>query len=94
MRLVKTDDEVKIDPKGKLRGRGANISMDIKIFNDAINKGSIERALDLKRKLTDEEVEKLRKDFIKAIEERKFRRGSNPVTVRVGKDGGREVVEE
>lgn len=92
MRLVLIEDKVMVDPKGKLRGRGANICMDMRIFDQAVKKHMIERALNLKKKLTDDEIEKLRKDFEKAIEERKFRRGSKAVTIRVTKNGQKKVV--
>ena len=86
MRLVRVDDNVKVDPKGKERGRGANISMDVKVFDEAARKHLIEKALKLKKKLTEDEISKLRKDFIQAVDERKFRRGNKPVVVRVTKD--------
>jgi predicted RNA-binding protein YlxR (DUF448 family) len=92
MRLVRVDDKVKVDPKGKERGRGANISMDEKIFDEASKKHLIEKALKLKKKLTEAETRKLRKDFIEAIELRKFRKGSKPVVVRVGKEKFKKVV--
>jgi predicted RNA-binding protein YlxR (DUF448 family) len=93
MRLVRIDGDVKVDPKGKIRGRGANISMDAKVFDEAAKKHMIERALKLEKKLSKEKLEKLRKEFIEAIEERKFRKGSKPVVVRVGKDKKVEKVE-
>lgn len=85
MRLVRIGDEVKVDPKGKERGRGANISMDVDVFDEAVKKHLIQKALKLKRKLSEEEVVKLRKTFIKAIDEKKFRKGSKPVTIKVSK---------
>jgi predicted RNA-binding protein YlxR (DUF448 family) len=94
MRLVRIDGTVKVDPKGNLRGRGANISMNVKVFDEAIKKRLIERSLKLKRKLSEDEIKSLREDFKKAIEERKFRKGSKPVVVRVGKNGKAEKVEE
>lgn len=93
MRLVRVDGKVKVDPKGKERGRGANITMDIDVFDEAVKKGLIAKSLKLKRRLTEEEVEQLRKDFKEAIEERKFRRGKKKVVVRV-KKGKVEKVEE
>jgi predicted RNA-binding protein YlxR (DUF448 family) len=94
MRLVRVEDEVRVDPKGRERGRGANISMDIKVFDQAAKKHVIERALKLKKKLTESEIKKLRKDFEEAIEERKFRKGSRPVVVRVSKDKSIEKVND
>lgn len=94
IRLVRTDDKVKIDPKGKERGRGANISIDINLFDQAIKKHLIEKALKLKRKLTDEETNKLRKNFQEAIEEKKFRLGNKPVTIKVSKKEMRKVFKD
>lgn len=86
MRIVRVRDKVKVDPKGKERGRGANIAMDAKVFDEAAKKHLIEKALKLKRRLTEAETRKLRKDFIEAVELRKFRKGSKPVVIRVDKD--------
>ena len=35
MRLVRVNDKVKVDLLGKERGRGANISMDLEVFDIA-----------------------------------------------------------
>ncbi|MBN2016106.1 YlxR family protein [Candidatus Dojkabacteria bacterium] len=94
MRIVRVDDVIKVDPKGKERGRGANICMDIKVFNKAVRKHLIERALKLERKFTKKEIEKLRKDFQEAIEEKRFRKGRKPVVMRVGKNGKGKVIEK
>jgi len=94
LRLVRIDDEVIVDPKGKLRGRGANITMDLKIFDQAAKKHLIERALQLEKRLTTEEISKLRDNFEKAIEEKKFRRGSRAVTIKISKDKYRKVFKE
>ena len=94
MRLVRVDDKVVVDPKGKERGRGANISMDVKVFDEAIKKHLIERALKLERKLTKEEVQELKKDFKKGIEEREFRDGRKPVVLKVDKKEWRSARRE
>lgn len=86
MRLVRLDGKVYVDSKGKKRGRGANISMDMKIFDEALKKGMIERALKLNRKLTDHEKKDLRDNFSEAIEKKKFRNGNKAVVFRVSKD--------
>ncbi len=86
MRLVRVGENVIVDPRGKERGRGANITMDVKIFDEAVKKGAIKRALKLKRKLQKDEIGKLRKDFAEAVEEKKFRKGRKRVTIRVKKD--------
>lgn len=86
IRIVKThDNKVVIDLKGKLKGRGANIDMDIQLFDKAIEKGFLSRALKLESKLKPEEIEILRNEFEKAIEEKNFRKGNKPVKIRVTK---------
>ena len=94
MRLVRVGDGVKVDPKGKERGRGANICMKEDVFDEAVKKGLIEKALKLGKRLSKEEVNELREDFLKAVEERKFRRGNKPVVVRVDKKKWKEVMGE
>jgi len=94
MRLVRVNDSVKIDPKGKERGRGANITMDVKVFDEAVKKGIISRALKLKKKLAKKEVEKLRNDFVEGIEEKKFRKGNKPIVLRVSKKEMKQIKED
>ena len=94
MRLVRVGDVVRVDPKGKERGRGANICMDIKIFDEAVKKGFIKRALKLKKNLDRDKVAKLRKNFIAGIETKKFRKGNRSVVLRVKKDKTTHVVEK
>lgn len=87
IRLVKmADGSVAIDLKGKERARGANLDMTIEAFDLAVKKKAIERALKLERNLTVEEIDKLRKDFLSAIEEKKFRADKKSVTIRVEKE--------
>lgn len=82
----KDDDTVVVDLKGKEKGRGANISCDISAFDLAIKKNAIQRALKLNRKLTEEEIEKLRKEFLNAIEEKEFRKGQKNVSIKIDKE--------
>jgi predicted RNA-binding protein YlxR (DUF448 family) len=86
IRIVKIGEIVKVDPKGKERGRGANIVMDVKVFDEAVKKHILERALKIKRKLKPEEIKSLRSDFIRAVELKKFRQGYKPVVIRVDKE--------
>lgn len=74
---------VKIDAKGKERGRGASIDNSIEAFDLAIKKKAIERALKLERNLTEEEIERLRNEFNEVLEGREFREGNKPVTLKV-----------
>ncbi len=87
LRLVRTSDNaVKVDPRSKLEGRGANISMTMEAFDLAIKKRAISRALKLERALSKEEIDQLRIDFEQAIDEKKFRPKDKPVTIRVKKE--------
>ena len=87
LRLVRTSDGgVKVDPRSKLEGRGANISMTLEAFDLAIKKRAIPRALKLERSLTKEEVDLLRIEFEQAIAEKKFRPKDKAVTIRVKKE--------
>lgn len=84
LRLIKTEDgNVMIDLIGKYRGRGANISKDIKVFDRAVKKNLIEKALKMNRKLSTEDVKILRKGFELAIEETEFRKSNKPVKIRI-----------
>lgn len=87
IRLVRLENNtVKVDIKGKEKGRGANISMDINAFDLAIKKNLITRALKLNRKLKEEEISILKEEFINAIEYKKFRKGNKSVTIKVSKE--------
>lgn len=87
MRLVRTSTgTVKVDPRSKIEGRGANLKMTMEVFDLAIKKRAISRALKLDRNLSPEEIEQLRSDFQQAIDEREFRPKDRPVTIRVKKE--------
>lgn len=87
MRIVKLiDGTLKVDPRSKLEGRGANLSMTMEAFDTAIKKRALNRALKLGRTLKSEEVEQLRVDFEHAIAEKVFRPKDKPVTIRVKKE--------
>lgn len=87
IRLVKeADGSVAIDLKGKLKGRGANLSMDIAAFELAIKKKAINRALKLDNPLNEEQINKLREQFLNAIEQKKFRKGNKPVVIEISKE--------
>ncbi len=68
LRIVRmqTEDgyEVKLDPKQKLPGRGMYIKPELEILEQAIKKGHITRHLQLKRALSEDEREGLKKDFL------------------------------
>ncbi|MCA9379170.1 YlxR family protein [Candidatus Dojkabacteria bacterium] len=92
VRLVRLQDEktgkelVKVDPKGKLRGRGASLDATLEAFDLALKKKAIERALKLERKLTPPETEQLRTDFQEVIDERNFRQGNKVVRFKISKE--------
>jgi len=79
------DGELKIDLRGKEKGRGANLSMSMEAFDMAVNKNSFQRNLKLKQRPKGN-MDKLRKEFEQAIAEKKFRSGNRPVTIKVSKD--------
>lgn len=89
IRLVRLDDKdtgkvsVEVDAKGKARGRGANIEMDINSFDLAIKKDAVKRALKLEKSLTPGEIAELRQNFAAAIAERQFRPGNKKVALKV-----------
>lgn len=87
VRIVKTESgEVCIDPKGKLKGRGANLCMDPQAFEMAVKKNAFKRALKLTRNLTKLQISKLRTDFLSTLAEKTFRKGNKPVTITVSKE--------
>lgn len=87
IRLVRTEaGEVVVDLKGKIRGRGANLAMNAEAFDLAVKKRAISRSLKLEKPLTPEELERLRTEFVNAIEQREFRQGNKPVVVRVTRE--------
>ncbi len=91
VRLVRLESEVgkgfqvKVDAKGKERGRGASLDSNLAAFDLAIKKGAIERALKLERKLSASEITQLRTDFQNILSEREFRQGNKPVVIKVSK---------
>jgi predicted RNA-binding protein YlxR (DUF448 family) len=93
IRLVRTDDEnVEVDLKGKSKGRGANLTPDLAVFDEAVKRSMIEKALKLKKKMGPEKVKILREQFIRAIEEKKFRPKNKPVRIRIKKQELEQVV--
>jgi hypothetical protein len=92
LRIVKTEDgKISVDLKGKLKGRGANIIPEVAVFDQAIQKRMFERALKLGHKFSAAEVESLKKEFLDALEERKFRPKNKPVSIRVDKEDLKKI---
>lgn len=84
--LNPTTQKLEIDAKGKLRARGANLDMTIEAFDIMVRKNVLKYALKLSKAPTKDEYVELRKQFIEAIEEKKFREGNKFVTIRVKKE--------
>ena len=86
IRLVKSiDGKVLVDIKGKVKGRGANISMNLDAFDLAVKKKAIERALKLEKKLSVEEIQNIRNLFETALKEKELRKGNKMVSVKISK---------
>lgn len=58
IRIVYTDDGIKIDPTGKYPGRGAYLHNNQECWEKAISKGILSRSL--KKELTDADIECLK----------------------------------
>lgn len=86
LRIVYTNDgQIIVDLKGKLKGRGANLTPSLEAFDLAVKKQAIKRALKLEKALTPEQLIELRNDFAEAIEQKFFRPNNKPVTIKVSK---------
>ena len=87
IRLVRlADGSIAVDLKGKIKGRGASLSASIDALETALKKKAIERALKLERKLTNDEVIKLKEEFASALNERELRYGKKRVEVKISKE--------
>ncbi len=84
--LNPSNQKLEIDAKGKLRARGANLDMTIEAFDIMVKKNVLKYALKLSKAPTKEEYAELKKQFIEVVEEKKFREGNKPVTIRVKKE--------
>jgi len=87
IRLVRIPNgDVIIDIHGKTSGRGANIKPSLEAFDLAVKKNAINRALKLEKPIGKEELNQLRDNFKKAVEEKDFRPTNRPVTIKVKKE--------
>ncbi|HLD03438.1 MAG TPA: YlxR family protein [Candidatus Dojkabacteria bacterium] len=87
IRIVFTpESKVIVDVLGKAKGRGANITPSLEIFDKAIKKGILEKSLKLLEKLKPDEISVLREQFAAGIAQKSFRRGNKPVTIKVKKE--------
>jgi predicted RNA-binding protein YlxR (DUF448 family) len=78
--------EPEIDAKGKKKGRGANIKMDLYLFQKALEKGILKRALKLKKDISEKRKQKLIDEFSKVLEQKEFRKGKKNIKIRVTKE--------
>ncbi len=73
IRFVKTKNgEVRLDDKYKMSGRGASVSMDMKLIEVALQKGILARSLKLKRALSEKEISDLLKQAKVELKKRKY----------------------
>lgn len=87
VRIVRNKEgKVFVDETGKIRGRGANLCENAECFKKAIKKSLIEKALNLEKKLSEEEVSSMFKDFERILYERDFRKGKKAVSFRINKE--------
>ncbi|MCA9375105.1 YlxR family protein [Candidatus Dojkabacteria bacterium] len=82
-RLVFDPDvgRVVIDQTGKIRGRGANLSLDRTVLVDALDKGILENSL--KVKIDNNTKSLLIEEFEKYLEKRALRGEQKNITIRV-----------
>ena len=59
------DGKIYLDGKGKVHGRGANLTYSLETFDKAVESGAFDRAF--KRKVDRNELKDLRKEFIELI---------------------------
>jgi predicted RNA-binding protein YlxR (DUF448 family) len=90
VRLVRVTNEqggfeVIVDVYNKRDGRGANIKPDLAVFELALSKGILAKALQLNRQFSEEEKEALRLDFAAALEEREFRPKNQKVRLKISR---------
>jgi len=77
---------VEVDIKGKMKGRGANISANIEALDLAFKKKSIERALRLQQGLNIDNCNIIREKFLLALNEKKLRGDDKRVIIKITKE--------
>lgn len=70
-----------IDSMGKVRSRGANLSMDLELYDKAVRSGAFERAL--KSKIEGEDYADTREEFEQYIRKVQFRGNRKKVSIRI-----------
>lgn len=82
-RFVYLAEEKKMvfDPKGKARGRGANLLKTLETFDNAVKSGAFDRAL--KTKISNENLSEVREAFVKYLQRQELGQEGDKVTVRI-----------
>lgn len=84
-----------LDITGKAEGRGCYVSLDNDNLEKLLEKNGALLARTFKRKITDEELQYLKDEFPKAVEEKRFRpKHSKNVVVKVSKKEFNDIVKK
>jgi predicted RNA-binding protein YlxR (DUF448 family) len=80
-------DKIQIDLSGKKPGRGANVSAKLENLEKLIDRNGAILARAFKKQVKPDEIEYLKQEFPKAVEEKLFRpRETKPVVVKIKKE--------
>lgn len=94
IRLVKlASGEIVVDLKGKEKGRGASLSMSMEAFDMAIKKNALNRALRIEKRMSEDEVIKLRNEFDIALNEKLLRGNNKKISLKVSKEDFKKIIE-
>lgn len=86
VRIVRDQEgEVYVDPKGKVRGRGANLCEKVKCLHDALDKNILKIALRLDHSISKDHAGTIIKQFEDVLYERELRKGKKKVVIRISK---------
>jgi len=93
VRFVKLNnqEQIVVDLTGKKSGRGANMSLEPENIDLAFKKKAFERAFKLSKPLLEEDKQRIKSEFLQAIQSREFRKGREKVIVRVSKESYERV---
>ena len=87
--VLRQSKQLAIDESGKSGGRGVNLCASASCFEDAVERGSFNRAWKTNVDVSDRE--KIEEELEKLIEQRAFRKGERSVTFRVDKTVAEEI---
>jgi uncharacterized protein len=71
VRITLYNDIVSVDLYGKNNGRGVYLKPDIEVLDEAFKRNSLERGLKLRNKITNEDRERIKKEFEKVLGDKK-----------------------